>query len=222
MLSLTVSHRTVKMQTFPGHRRQSTAVEEEGAAPRPHASCSSLEQIRCVERPHMDTGAPTRGPRPGPGRRAPRRGVRGPGPTHHERRGAQRRAAGGSMPEQASGAPRRDLGAAAPAALADGRAGAAGSSIARRRRAANPRLGFGASGLAHRGPGCWGGAGAGGGRRLPEPAGVPAPPARQEGRAEPSGPLRVCPRGLGGSRCGTPAPIQPGLSAARTERVTAR
>lgn len=71
-------------------------------------------------------------------------------------------------------------------------------------------------------PGAGAGLGPGKDAGPTEPAGVPAPPARQEGRAEPSGPLRVCPRGLGGSRCGTPAPIQPGPSAARTERVTAR
>ena len=54
VLSFTSPTVPVKTQPFPGHHRQSTAVEE-GAATRPHASCSSLEQIRCVERPHMDT-----------------------------------------------------------------------------------------------------------------------------------------------------------------------
>ena len=53
VLSFTSPTVPVKTQPFPGHHRQSTAVEE-GAATRPHASCSSLEQIRCVERPHMD------------------------------------------------------------------------------------------------------------------------------------------------------------------------
>lgn len=53
----------------------------------------------------MHTGAPTSEPQ-AEGSWAGLGGARAPGPTHHERRGAQRHAAGGSMPESERGSGR--------------------------------------------------------------------------------------------------------------------
>lgn len=87
-------------------------------------------------------------------RQAGLEGARAPGPTHHERRGAQGRAAGGSMP-RASGAP-RDLGRRLRRSGRSGR----GRQAAQSRADAAPlirALRFGASGLAGGDPGRWGG-----------------------------------------------------------------
>lgn len=90
--------------------------EEGGASPRPHASFRSLEQMNVT---HTCTRAhPRRRLGAGDRRAGPLEGrSRGSGPTHHERRGAQRSAAGSSMPQRAEPAPAGPRAAAPGAAL---------------------------------------------------------------------------------------------------------
>ena len=211
----------VKTQPFPGHRRQSTAVEE-GAATRPACKpqLTGADKMR---------GAPTHGHgcnhagASGRGRAggSPGGACAGPAPLTMNAAGLR-----GARPAAPCPSGRTGLRVGTSGRRlrrlrqTGGRAGAAGRSIARRRHAANPRLGFGTSGLAHRGPGSWGGAGAGEDTGSPGPLGsLHRRPGRRVTRRpqDPQVPTRA-----GGSRCGMPAPIQPGLTAASTERVTLR
>lgn len=88
---------------------------EEGASPQPHASFSSLEQMR-VTHTHTHTGAPTLGPPAGDGQADPRRGAGGaPAPLTMNAAGLRGARPAAPCPseranERASGAPRRDLG----------------------------------------------------------------------------------------------------------------
>lgn len=210
----------VKTQPFPGHRRQSTAVEE-GAATRPACKpqLAGADKMR---------GAPTHG-----------HGCNHAGASGRGRAcGSPGGACAGPAPLTMNAAGLRGARPAAPcpSGRTGLRVGTSGRRLRRLRRtggrgrqaaqsradATQPIRGSGSARQAWLTEDLGAGAGLGRG----EDTGSPGPlgslhlrPGRRVTRRpqDPQVPTRA-----GGSRCGMPAPIQPGLTAASTERVTLR